>query len=41
MRKLTFEGSSFAGKTTAARELEKANPDRYKLIREYVVYAGG
>lgn len=24
-----------------ARELESANPDRYKLIREYVVYAGG
>jgi len=41
MRKLSFEGSSFAGKTTMSRELVGMNPDRYKLINEYVVYAGG
>lgn len=41
MRKLSLEGTSFAGKTSVSRELESSNPDRYKLIDEYVVYAGG
>ena len=40
MRKLALEGLSFAGKTTVGRELERYNPERYKLIQEYVVYAG-
>lgn len=41
MKKTAFEGSSFSGKTTVSNELIKHNPDRYKLIQEYVVYAGG
>lgn len=39
--KMSFEGTSFAGKTTSAKELESYRPERYKLIEEYVVYAGG
>lgn len=41
MRKLALEGTSFAGKTILARELERYNPVRYKMIQEFVVYAGG
>ena len=41
MQKLALEGTSFAGKTTLAQKLERYNPYRYKMIQEYVVYAGG
>ena len=41
MEKLTLEGTSFAGKTTLSKELEKHNPNRYKMIEEYVAYAKG
>ncbi len=41
MKKITLEGTSFAGKTTLAKEIEAHNPERYKMVKEYSEYAGG
>jgi thymidylate kinase len=41
MKKLALEGTSFSGKTTLAKELARYNPNRYKMVEEYVSYAGG
>ncbi len=39
--KFALEGSSFAGKTTIARGIERQEPEVFKAVQEYVFYAGG